>query len=210
MSKQEILHDISRRISPDAAVYPGDDPLGFSTVCVIGDEAPCNITGLSGWTTHFLTHLDPPRHFVPGGASLDEIPLARFVGPAIVVDVSGDVVTMANVPEGIQGKSVLFKTRNSNQDPAIFDENHVYIDKSAADLLVERAPNLVGIDYLSVDRFGDEEYPAHRGLLGHNILVLEGLDLSGVTPGLYRLVALPLKIKEGDGSPARAILIEER
>lgn len=67
--------------------------------------------------------------------------------------------------------------------------------------------NLVGIDYLSIDRYGDEDYPAHRALLEANVLILEGADLADVAPGPYTLVALPLKIAGADGSPVRAILL---
>jgi len=66
----------------------------------------------------------------------------------------------------------------------------------------------VGVDYLSVEEFGNEDYPAHRTLFAHNILILEGVDLSAVPPGQYNLIALPLKISRGDGSPVRAILTE--
>lgn len=199
--------DISRVIEPAAAVYPGDDPLEAAPVCEIGSEAPCNITGLVGWTTHFLTHVDPPRHFFPAGQTLDEIPLERFIGAARVVHVEGDAVTAEDLPTDLRaGANVLIKTRNSSTDPHAFDEAHVYLDVSAVEALVTARVNLVGFDYLSVDRFGDEDYPAHRGLLAADILVLEGLDLSAVQPGEYRLLAMPLRIKGGDGSPVRAVL----
>ena len=68
---------------------------------------------------------------------------------------------------------------------------------------------MVGLDYLSVDRFGDDAYPAHRALLGGGVLILEGIDLSGVEEGAYMLYALPLKIEAGDGSPVRAVLAVE-
>lgn len=205
--------DISRRIESSAAVYPGDESLGTSSVCTIGEEgAPCNITSLTGWTTHFLTHVDAPRHFLDDGPTLDEIELGRFTCGAVVVEVDAtvDAVTKHDIPDSIEGKAVLFKTRNSQADPSTFDESHVYLDASAVEALVERRPNLVGIDYLSVDRFGDEEYPAHRGLLGANILILEGLDLTLASRGIdYTLIALPLRIVGADGSPTRAALLRE-
>lgn len=202
------IHDISRMIDPEAAVYPGDDPLEFSEVCSIGPEAPCNITALGEWTTHFLTHVDPPRHFIADGATLDEIGLDRFIGPAVVIEVTDEVVGAAHVVGDLQGRSVLFKTRNSRQDPAEFDEGHVYVGADAVAALIAAGVNMVGLDYHSVDRFGDEEYPAHRGLLGAGILILEGADLSAVEPGVYQLIALPMKIRQGDGSPVRAVLVE--
>lgn len=201
--------DISREIAPDSVVYPGDDPLEVSRFCTIDESCPCNITKL-GWTTHFLTHVDPPAHFVKDGGFLDDVPLERFTGPALVIEVEGDAVLASDLParENILGKNVLFKTANSTRSEAEpFDQNHVYISAEAAKAAVERGVNLVGIDYLSVDRFGDEEYPAHRTLLGNGVLILEGLNLAKVPPGEYTLIALPLKIKGGDGSPVRAALV---
>ena len=80
---------------------------------------------------------------------------------------------------------------------------------AAAAAAVERGVNLVGIDYLSVDRYGDGTYPAHRTLLRSGVLILEGIDLAHVAPGRYVLFALPLKIAAGDGSPVRAVLLPQ-
>ena len=201
--------DISRTISSDALVYPGDDPLHMQRVCEIGDDCAFNLTRL-GWSTHFLTHVDVPLHFFQDGAALNNIPLQRFVSNALVVEVEGDVILPEHVPSEteVNGHSILFKTRNSaTYDPLHYNENHVYVSGAAAQTLVERRANLVGIDYLSIDRFGDESYPAHTILLGHEVLILEGMDLKDVEPGYYQLIALPLKIADGDGSPVRAVLL---
>jgi arylformamidase len=203
------MQDISRSISPKSVVFAGSKPLGLSPLCSIGPNSQWSVTQLD-WTTHFLTHVDPPSHGVLGGATLDDIPLSRFTGPAIVAEASGDCVELKDVPANISGMNVLFKTRNSDiATDAPFAPNYVYISAEAADDLVQKKVNLVGIDYLSVDRFGDQTVPAHRALLGNNILILEGLDLSQVTPGRYTLFAFPLRIANGDGSPVRAIIIPE-
>lgn len=204
-SSSELI-DISRRIERGVALYPGDDPVDSQPLCEIGPEAPCNITSLVNWTTHFLTHVDPPRHFFPDGATLDELPLDRWVGRARVVVVDGPAIEASDIPSDVKGLNVLFKTRNSSADPTSFDESHVYVTANAAQALVAGRANLVGFDYHSIDKFGDEDYPAHKTLLGGNVLVLEGLDLSASTPGEYYLSALPLKIGAADGSPVRAVL----
>lgn len=201
--------DISLVISKTSTVYPGDDQLGVDPLCDITDECPCRITKL-GWTTHFLTHVDPPAHFFANGATLDEIPLQRFFVDVHVIEVKGDSVVCDDLDGLIlrPGDSVLFKTRNSlrNYGESAFDENHVYISEAAARKMAELQLNLVGLDYISIDQFGNSAYPAHRALLGANIIVLEGLALGEVESGKYRLSALPLKIQKGDGSPVRAIL----
>jgi len=203
------LIDISREISSDSVVYPGDSPLEIERVASIGPDSAYNLSKL-GWNTHFLTHVDPPKHFVADGASVAELPLERFFGEAIVVEVEGPVILPNHLPEEdkLEGISVLFKTDHIHRwDPTRFLEDHVYLSPEAAQLLVERKVNLVGIDYIDIDRFGDETFPTHQILLGANVPILEGLDLSQVQPGRYGLIALPLKIKDGDGSPVRAALI---
>ncbi len=201
--------DISRTITDDPLVYPDDPPVRMEPLFRIGTGSPFNVLQLN-WSTHFLTHIDAPRHFLEEGEAVAQIPPERFIGPALVVDVDGDAVRASDVPEAAAGLNLLFKTRNSaHWDPLIYDEQHVYITGEAADAIVASGANMVGLDYLSVDRFGDENYPAHRALLGGGVLILEGLDLSGVEAGSYTLYALPLKIEGGDGSPVRAVLAME-
>ncbi|HEY9760606.1 MAG TPA: cyclase family protein [Oculatellaceae cyanobacterium] len=208
MSLKSVI-DISRRITADALVYPGDPPLEMKSLCEIDETSPCKVTKL-GWSTHFLTHIDFPSHFFKNGATLENIPLDRFISDATVIEVAGDIVMENHIPSESEcrGKSLLFKTRNSNTANKIdFDGNHVYMSPQAAGLARDRGVNLVGIDYISIDRCGDESYPVHYILLGADIPILEGLDLSNAPPGNYTLSALPLKIADGDGSPVRAVLI---
>lgn len=200
--------DVSRAIASSSTVYEGDDQPALATICEIGPDAPCHMQSLVNWTTHLLTHVDAPMHFIEGGPPLDCLSLARFYCSAVVVAVSGSAVSIADVPSSdIRGKAVLFKTRNSELDETDpFDSKHVYIEAETAVELVSRGANMVGIDYLSVDRYGDEEYPVHRTLLGADVLILEGLILRNVDPGSYFLAAPPLKISGADGSPVRASL----
>jgi arylformamidase len=161
-------------------------------------------------TTHVLTHVDAPCHVLPGGATLDAIPLRRFAGPALVVDVPGAAVLPEHLPGGdLRGLNLLFRSRHSREaapGAERFDPDHVYVSAGAAGALVARGVNLVGVDYLSVDRWGDGAFPAHRTLLSGGVLILEGLDLAAAPPGRYRLAALPLKIERADGAPVRAVL----
>ena len=199
--------DISRVISPRSTVYEGSKPLGLTPLCSIATGEKFNITKLD-WTTHFLTHVDVPHHAIAGGANLDQVPLSRFMGNALVVEAHGAAVEPSDLPMLSKGMNILFKTRNSTvATDAPFDRNYVYISPSAAKKLGEARVNLIGIDCLNVDRFGDDSFPAHQALLGNNVLILEGVDLSAVKPGCYQLIALPLRIERGDGSPVRAVLI---
>ncbi len=107
------------------------------------------------------------------------------------------------------GNALLFKTNNSiggRCRNALFSEGYVYLSPEAVDFCVEKKVSLVGIDYITIEAHGDEAFPAHRKLLGNNILVLEGINLKEVPAGTYTLLCLPLKIKGGEASPVRAIL----
>jgi arylformamidase len=128
----------------------------------------------------------------------------------VVVRVEGPSIEPEHVPEDVAGKAVLFRTENSGRlDAAEFLTDHVYVSGDAAQVLVDRRANIVGIDYLDVDRFGDEDFPAHRILLSNDVLILEGLNLGAVEPGAGTLVAFPLRIAGGDGSPTRAVFVPE-
>ncbi len=106
-------------------------------------------------------------------------------------------------------RRVLFRTDNSAlwaRDG--FQEDYVYLRPDAAEELAARKLALVGIDYLSVEAFGAADARAHKSLLGAGVMILEGVNLSGVAPGAYFLAALPLAVAGGDGSPVRAVLME--
>ena len=75
-----------------------------------------------------------------------------------------------------------------------------------AKFLINQSIKLVGIDYLSIENYGSLDRATHHLLLRNNVVLLEGLDLSGVSPGDYELIALPLKLKGADGSPTRVVL----
>jgi arylformamidase len=80
----------------------------------------------------------------------------------------------------------------------------------AAELLIGGGIELVGIDYLSIERFRSPDHAVHIKLLKSEAVILEGLDLRQVVPGEYELICLPLKYVggEGDGAPARVVLRE--
>jgi arylformamidase len=102
---------------------------------------------------------------------------------------------------------LLLKTRNSALwDRRSFARDYVALSLAGARLLIERGVKLIGVDYLSIEAFGAEGHPVHKALLGAGVVILEGLDFRRVTPGVYELYCLPLRIAGGDGSPCRAVL----
>ncbi|MBI4498320.1 MAG: cyclase family protein [Chloroflexi bacterium] len=206
------IHDISVPISAELPVYPGDAGVSLTPVARMAQGAVADVSLLS-LGTHTGTHVDPPGHFLPGGATVDALPLEVLIGPAWVADARGlptitrPVVEQLDIPVGAQ--RVLFRTDNSELwERREFVKDFVYLEGDAARWLVERGVRLVGIDYLSVERFGFDRPEAHLTLLGAGVVILEGLDLRAVRQGPYTLLALPLKIQGGDGAPARVVLLE--
>ena len=206
------IYDITVPISNDLPVYPGDPEINITRVQSLEKGDVARVSHLS-FNTHIGTHIDPPYHFMMNGAPLDRVPLEILIGPARVIDVGNvssiDIETIER--SDLKGTArVLFKTRNSHfwSESKEFRRDFVYLETGAAELLVKLGVKLVGIDYLSIERFNFDKPTTHWTLLGNNVIVVEGLDLSAIVPGDYELICLPLKIKDGDGGPARVVLRE--
>ncbi|MFQ5616802.1 MAG: cyclase family protein [Anaerolineales bacterium] len=208
------IHDISLPISGSIIVWPGDPGVKITQTAHLDKGDMMTVSRLD-MGAHTGTHVDAPCHFVPGGSGVDALGLNVLVGPALVVHVLEADAISANLLEGLAippgTERVLFRTRNSDRwacGEREFDEDFVAIAEDGAEWLVERGVRLVGIDYLSVGPFNDP-VPTHLVLLRAGVIALEGLNLSGIVPGVYQLVCLPIKIAGSDGAPARAILIDQ-
>ena len=209
------IYDISVPIAPGVTpVYEGDPGIKIESCHSIARGDAANVSALN-LGAHTGTHVDAPAHFIEGAPGVISLPLEALVGEARVIELPPDVraVEESHVEEAaLEGcRRVLFKTRNSVfwDDPrGQFREDFTYIEPAAAHALVSRGVRLVGIDYLSVERFGSKDFETHRALLSAGVVILEGLDLRSVAPGAYELFCLPLKIAagSGDGAPARAVL----
>ena len=202
------IFDVTLPLSAELPVFPGDPPYARDEVLRLADGHPCNLSRLT-LSAHAGTHVDAPRHFLPEGEAVDELPLDRLVGPARVVSVApGRPAVGVDDLGDLEGATrVLFKTRNSGRPShGAFAEDFAYLETEAAAALVACGVELVGIDSLSVERFGSRHFPVHHALLSAGVIIVEGLDLSAVEAGDYELVCLPLRVVGGDGAPARAIL----
>jgi arylformamidase len=202
--------DISMALRAGMAVFPGDP--GFESVVThsLDRGDPYALSRLT-FGSHAGTHVDPPRHFLRDGASIDEVDLGVLNGPCLVVEVepARPEVDRADVPPFPRGtRRVLFRTANSGRWARGdgFFTDYVGLTPAAAEELVRRGIRLVGIDALSVESDPSGRYPVHQLLLGRGVLILEGLVLDGVPAGRYGLECLPLRLRGGDGGPARAVL----
>jgi arylformamidase len=213
---QSAIHDISVLLGPETVPWPGMSPVASRSVfadVARGDE----VTG-SSWTlnSHAGTHVDAPLHLFPDGDDIAKTTLERFVGRCVVVDlphVVGRDIDRDDLEQldELEGHTrVLLKTSNSRRlwDLDEFDASYVALAASGAELLVERGVRLVGIDYQGIERFVSDGHPTHKTLLHGDCAIVEGADLREISPGEYFLVCVPLRLQEGEASPARALLIE--
>lgn len=200
--------DITLAISEHLPVYPGDPVTGIRRVSDVSKGDPFTLSALH-MSSHAGTHVDAPCHLFADGTPVDELPLEPFIGSAFVIDVSGHAVVDENdlansgIPDSTE--RLIIKTRKSDSP---WVDNGASISENAARWIVAHGIKLVGIDQLSVDPPGDESLAVHRTLLRHDVIVVEGLDLSGVTSGEYGFICLPMKIQGCDGAPARAVLVK--
>jgi arylformamidase len=206
------IYDISLTIEPGMLAFEGDPPVAIHHSRLISHGDPYNLTALS-FGSHTGTHMDAPRHFNDRNPTMDEVSLDHFYGPARVLEIPGKEAIQAQDlrPFEIQrGEIILLKTRNSEFiRERQFRRDFSYLTLDAAQHLLDSGILTIGIDYLSLEKFDSQDFAVHHTLLDNNIIILEGLVLAEVPAGDYQLIALPLKIKEGDGSPVRAILVRE-
>ena len=202
--------DISMPLYPGMPSFPGDPPFASEPVLRLDHGGAYELSRLS-FGSHAGTHLDPPRHFVPGGATVDQIDLGVLQGPCVVLEAGRDgreVRAPELRPLRSGSTRVLLRTPNSARwaRKLEFFPDYVTLGQGAAERLADRGVRLVGIDALSVERDPLGRFPVHRALLGRGVVLLEGLLLEHVEPGNYELACLPLRLRGGDGGPARAAL----
>lgn len=210
--------DISLPLQQGLPTWPGS--IGFQLAPIHRQDAGdvANVSRLD-CDVHTGTHIDAPWHFVPNGATVEDLALTTLVGPALVLHlpdcdaIDAALLDSLALPAGTE--RLLFRTRNSDGwaadlatpagQQAPFRANYVALTADAAQWIVAHGVRLVGVDYLSVQRYHDS--PAtHEILLQASVIILEGLNLAQASAGHYELVCLPLLLVGAEGAPARAIL----
>ena len=209
------IYDITFPISENVPVYAGDPSVKIEVATSIANGDHANVSKIC-CGAHTATHVDAPNHFIYGTRRVHELELEKLIGNCRVVRIDDAVAEIE--PEHIgdleNTERILFKTKNSafwNEPEKGFRTDFTSISPAAARVLADAGLKLVGIDYLSVEKFGSDDFATHITLLEKEIVIIEGLDLRAVEAGDYELICLPLKIvsETGDGAPARAILREK-
>lgn len=201
--------DISWPLDTSTTAYKDKKTIAFSaikTMAVDGVQESLITLG-----AHSGTHVDAPAHFIARGATIDQVPLDQLMGECKVVDLSHvkNAITAEDLEdcELEEGDMVLLKTSNSLLAPnAPFTKDFVYLDASAARYLIDCGVELVGVDYLGIER-DQPGHETHQLLMNAKIAIVEGLRLAKVEQDVYLLVCLPLAVIGLEAAPARAILV---
>jgi arylformamidase len=203
------LIDVSVPLDALLPTYPNNTPFSLEAIKRIARGDSSNVSTLH-MSAHSGTHVDAPRHFFDQGAGTEALPLELLIGRARVIEIdsragiAAEDLAPIDLSDDIR---VLIKTHNSVLwGSPEFHQDYVGVTDSGAKHLVEHGIKVVGVDYLSVEKFHNPGAPAHHVLLGAGTIVIEGLNLREVDPGVYEMFCLPLRVVGSDGAPARVVL----
>lgn len=205
-------YDITVPIRAGMPVYEGDPGVKIEAWSAFAKGDSSNVSMLN-FGAHTGTHVDAPAHFIEGANTIDKLPLETLIGPARLIRVPDHMMEIdADFLAGCdldRVERLLFHTRNSTfWSEEGFRKDFTHLLPEAAEVLVNRGIRLVGTDYLSIEKFHSGHHRTHLTLLSKGIVIVEGLNFSGVAAGDYELICLPLRIADGagDGAPARVVL----
>jgi len=199
--------DISPMLTPRTAVFPGDTPLSREVLLDTAKGDPITLSTLLA-TVHLGAHADGPNHYGKGSPAIHEMPLAHYIGPCQVIDARvkpGSLVGLDDLASPVTERRVLIRT-GTQPDKNVFPPDFAALDPALVEVLADRGVITIGVDTPSVDPASSKDMRAHKAFLRRGVAILEGLVLDGVTPGVYELLAPPLRLEGFDASPVRAVL----
>jgi arylformamidase len=205
------IYDITVPIRAGMPIYEGDPAVEIQAWSAFAKGNSSNVSFLH-MGAHTGTHVDAPAHFIEGAGRIDALSMEILIGPARVVRVPDELNEIGqNFLNGCrldQVERILFHTRNSGFWNEGFRKDFTHLLPEAAEQLVKQGIKLVGTDYLSIEKFHSGHHRTHLTLLSKGVVIVEGLNLTGVPDGDYELICLPMKIADGagDGAPARVVL----
>jgi len=201
------LHDITPLITSSLAVWPGDTAPTREVLLDLARGDAVTLSTLHA-TVHLGAHADAPSHYMARGDDIASRSLEAYLGPCEVIQAPvarGSRVGVTDLPARVSAPRVLLAT-GTYPDPHQFNEDFAGIEPEAIDHLANQGVILIGIDTPSVDLFASKDLPAHAACARRDLAILEGVVLSAVPPGVYELIALPLRLAGFDASPVRAVL----
>jgi len=207
------VFDLTLPIRNNMLVWQGDSPPSLSQIATVKKHG----VALSQFNfgSHTGTHVDAPKHFLTKGKGVNKISLEKLIGNCRVLDLThlkGNEILASDLkPFGIkEGDRILFKTGNFRLlKKKSFPKTYVSLSLEASRFLVQKKINLVGTDFLGIEKKSSPGHPVHKALLSKGIVIVEGLDLEKIPQGKYKIICLPLRV-DSDGSPARVVLISQK
>lgn len=210
------IWDVTVPIRSDLPLYPGDEAphVSFSQHY---DRGSVEANSRIYMSVHSGTHVDAPFHMLEDGKKIHELPVDRYSGPCSVVDLTN--LRSGNVEaEHLEAKAslagrhpiLLLKTRNSRllKGSSKFEDSYAGLAISAGEWLLQHGVTVLGVDYLSLEAYGDYSFPVHKRLFANGVVAIEGLALGDVQEGEYELLCFPILIVGAEGAPVRAVLRE--
>ena len=197
--------DLTMDIDNRTPVFPGDPKQEIRQLATIKEN---------GWSekrltfnSHFSTHIDAPFHMMENGKKLDDFPLEKFIGEAVVIDARERQLielTKPSLDKIKKGDIVFFCTGHTDRAyTKEFFKNNPVITKETAEELIKKGVKIVGLDSYTPD---NEPYEVHKMLFKHDILIIENLvNLKQLIGKRFECIVLPLKIKDADGAPCRVV-----
>lgn len=218
MSDAKVI-DLTYNLDPTTPVYPNYPlvtvELLESTRYQVRERRSLNSSKIA-LGMHCGTHMDAPFHFFDNGLTIDQVALEVCVGPALMIDVRNALTDgMIDVPHLKPREAKMREIRRivlhtgwtEKWGSAEFFTHHPMFTPEAAQLILDCGVRLVGVDFPSVDR---PPFPIHIMFLGNGVIIVENLtNLAAIKKDVFNFITLPLKFTGRDGSPVRAIALEE-
>lgn len=203
------IYDLSVNISEELVTFPGDPQYKSENISSLEEGSHFHLSEIH-LSNHTGTHIDFPSHVIKNGKTSNDFPLASLIGRGLIIEVPSSELSITK--DFIKKQPILandvvfFKTSNSKLSKnAKFTNNYVYIEPEAAEELLKKKVKIVGIDYMSVDKYEYEDLPVHKLLLSNDVLIVEGLELNDMPVGRCEIYIMPLKINKMDGLPVRVM-----
>lgn len=208
MTASRQLWDISAPLHTATPVYPGDTPFSQRWTATIGTQCPVNVSAME-LSPHVGTHADAPLHYDNQGQAMGEVDLAPFIGPCRVIHAlnCGPLIQWQHIAHAITDDlPARVLVRTDAQAPTQWTTDFSGFAPSTIERLADLGVQLIGLDTPSIDPFDTHGLASHMLVRARNLRILESLVLDAVPEGDYELIALPLKLMQGDASPVRAVL----
>jgi len=203
------LWDISPLVSPDAPIFPGDEPYALRWTAQIAPECPVNLSAIT-MSPHVGAHADAPLHYADGQPGIAGVGLEAYLGPCRVVHAfhCGPLIRVEHLEHAGAELPPRVLVRTCRRADTRWNPEFTAYAPEAVEWLAARGVMLIGLDTPSVDPATSKSLDSHQRLLRLNLRVLENLVLDEVPEGDYELIALPLKLAGACASPVRAVLRE--